>query len=66
MNRQVNHKSIIRKTSYGIITTTLCGRNNSRSNNDGFLNVNEDVTCKFCLKAMQTTWGKKLIEASLK
>lgn len=56
----VTHKSIIRGFQGATITTTLCGRMQSHLE-DGY-NVGDNVTCKHCLKAMDTYWGKNLIE----
>ena len=58
----VLHKSIVRDTGHGIQTITLCGRMDN-SLDDGW-NIAEDnePTCKHCLNAMKTGWGKKIIE----
>ena len=63
---KVLHRSIIRKTIYGTNTTTLCGRMDN--NLDDGWNVADNknkVTCKHCLKAKETFWGKKLCKTSV-
>ena len=68
--KKVKHYSIIIKLDNGtILTTTLCGLCGRMDNGlaDGW-NIAEkikDVSCKHCLKAMKTVWGKSLIEQSL-
>lgn len=62
-NKQVIHRSIIRKIDGSTtLTTTLCGRMNNHLA-DGW-NVGKNVTCKHCLNAMKQEWGKALIAKS--
>lgn len=65
--KKVLHHSIIRKIEHGRLTTTLCGRMNNFLN-DGInvaIEKNEKVTCKHCLNAEKTPWGKEIIKQSL-
>lgn len=63
----VKHYSLMRKNEYnGLNTTTLCGRmDNNLKDGWNVASTPKDVTCKHCLNAMQSGWGKKLMKDNL-
>jgi len=63
--RQVTHKSIIRKTSYGTNTTTLCGRMDNNLEDGWNVAEGEEFTCKHCINASKTYWGQEIIKQAI-
>ena len=60
--KQVLHHSIVRDTGHGILTTTLCGRMDNYLRDGINIAINKKVTCKHCLNAEKTAWGKEIIK----
>jgi len=66
--KMVKHKSITRE-GFGkgcIITGTLCGRMDNSLEDGWNIAIDEPITCKHCLKALNTPWGKDLVNQDRK
>ncbi|MDD4110909.1 MAG: hypothetical protein PHS54_05120 [Clostridia bacterium] len=67
MKNKVLHYSLVIPNEYGgLQTTTLCGRMlNYEDDGYNVADKKEEVSCKHCLKAMETYWGKLLMEKGI-
>jgi len=63
--KKVLHHSIQRESHGGVLNTTLCGRMDNNLEDGWNIAEGEPVTCKHCLNAEQTYWGKKIIEQAI-